>query len=61
MFPVCEPVLEVIISVKSFAALYPWLYSHEIALAYYSCRRIMLGGVLRFRDNFKSYYDRGVS
>ena len=45
-------------SVKSFAALYPWLYSHRIATAYCSCHRIMLGGVLRFCDNFKSYYDK---
>ena len=60
VFSVCQPFLEVIISVKSFAALYPLLYSHRIAVAYCSCHRIMLGGMLRFRDNFMSYYDRGV-
>ena len=47
-------------SVKSFAVPYPWLYNHRIAIAYCSCHRIMLGRMLRSRDNFKSYCDKGV-
>ena len=54
VFSVCLPILEVIICVKSFAAFYLWLYSHMIAIAYCSCHRIMLGGMLRFCDNFNS-------
>ena len=45
---------------KRALRLFTFSYSYRIAVAYCSCCRIMLGGMLRFRDNFKSYYDRGA-